>query len=196
MSAARKKKKGQPVLGVDKPVSGPRSTLVSSWPGLFVRELTVVLALSALLLLLALLVEAPLGPLASPTEPDNPEKAPWYFVGVQEMVSYSASSGVLLFPAALVVALLLIPMVERRGSRTGLWFADSGAALALLAALAGAGTSALGLWLWETGRLSQSGLDPALLLLVTAVVLASLALWRRRSLHAAGVALVVSCLAG
>ncbi|MFH1808298.1 MAG: hypothetical protein ABIJ09_06130 [Pseudomonadota bacterium] len=167
--------------GKEAPVRG----LVESWPSLVVREATLVVAALALLTFLALLFDAPLADLATPAQPDNPEKAPWYFVGMQEMVSYSATSGVLLFPGALLVALLLLPMLERRGSRTGRWFADSGGVSFGLALLLGLASSSLGLLAWEQDLTRPGVLDPALLTVLTGLVASGAVGLLQRRWHAA-----------
>src|SRR6516225_8481390 len=73
-------------LAVEK---GPEDT-VSTWPHLMIRELLVFLVLNAPL-------EEPANALHSP----NPAKAPWYFVGIQELVSYSALLGGIVVPTLL-----------------------------------------------------------------------------------------------
>jgi quinol-cytochrome oxidoreductase complex cytochrome b subunit len=165
------------------------SRLLDAWPHLVLREATVAVVVTALVLALALLVEAPLAGLAAPALPDNPEKAPWYFVGMQEMVSYSAWSGAVLFPLALAVGLLLLPLIDRRGQRTGRWFADVGWPIALCSLLAGALTAATGLTWWESGAVRPVALNPAALTLLAALVAAGLGYAVRRRWCASGIAL-------
>ena len=55
----------------------------------------------AVILFAALLADAPLLEQANPAFPENPAKSPWYFLGIQELVSYSAFAGGLLVPCAL-----------------------------------------------------------------------------------------------
>ncbi|MBN2359631.1 MAG: hypothetical protein JXR83_09250 [Deltaproteobacteria bacterium] len=164
--------------------------LVDAWPHLVLREATLAIALCALVIAIAFAVDAPLAGLASPTQPDNPEKAPWYFVGMQEMVSYSARSGAVLFPLALVAGLLLLPLIDRRGERTGRWFADSGWPIALVSALVGAAVAGLGLALWESAAIGARVLDPATLVLIAGALAAAAGLAVRRRWSAGGVALV------
>ena len=57
------------------------------------------------MLLLAIFWNAPLEEIANPVHPPNPAKAPWYFLGLQELVSYSAFWGGVVVPALLVTAL-------------------------------------------------------------------------------------------
>ena len=66
---------------------------------------------------------APLEEIADPTRTPNPAKAPWYFLGLQELVHYSALVGGVLVPTLLVVALLALPYVDRSPAGAGRWFA-------------------------------------------------------------------------
>jgi hypothetical protein len=54
--------------------------------------------------------------------PENPAKAPWYFLGLQELVSYSAFMGGIGIPAIVMVGLALIPYLDREERGTGEWF--------------------------------------------------------------------------
>lgn len=94
---------------------------VSAWPHLVLREAIVVLVVVAAVLLFALVVDSPLGPPADTSRPDNPEKAPWYFLGVQEMVSYSATLGGVVYPLAMLLILLMLPYVDRQRDGIGYW---------------------------------------------------------------------------
>jgi len=98
------------------PATGP------AWPHLVQREIAVALFVTFLFCLAALLFAAPLGAPPDLRTPSNPEKAPWYFLGVQEMVSYSAPVGGFLFPLALLLLLALLPLLEREDDAVGLWF--------------------------------------------------------------------------
>ena len=71
----------------------------------------------------SLLVMAPLEEMADPTRTPNPAKAPWYFLGLQELVHYSAFVGGVLIPTLLVVALVALPYVDRHPRGGGRWFA-------------------------------------------------------------------------
>ena len=66
--------------------------------------------------------DAPLEGPADATHPPNPAKAPWYFLGLQEMVSYSAFWGGVGIPTILVLLGLIAPYLERRKGGEGVWF--------------------------------------------------------------------------
>ena len=106
-----------PQVGVDP------EDLVSSWPHLLFRELLVFLAVLALVLSLAVFWDAPLEQFANPIHPPNPAKAPWYFLGLQELVSYSAFWGGVVVPGLLVALLALLPFFDRGRAGVGRWFA-------------------------------------------------------------------------
>jgi quinol-cytochrome oxidoreductase complex cytochrome b subunit len=68
-------------------------------------------------------LEAPLEELANAIHPPNPAKAPWYFLGLQELVSHSAFWGGVVVPTVLVMALVLLPYLDRNRRGVGEWFA-------------------------------------------------------------------------
>ena len=100
---------------------GPEDT-VQSWPHLMARELLLFLLVFAGVLAVSLLFNAPLEEAANPLHSTNPAKAPWYFVGIQELVSYSAFLGGIVAPAVMVLSLLLLPYLDRNPKGTGVWF--------------------------------------------------------------------------
>ncbi len=89
------------------------------WPDLPFMELMCVLAVSIGLIIWSLWLDAPLGEIATPSRTENPAKAPWYFVGLQELLVYFDPwyAGVLL-PTVIIVGLMAIPYldVNPRGS--------------------------------------------------------------------------------
>jgi hypothetical protein len=99
------------VQGDERPaVDATEEPMVMTMPNLVVRELIAFLALSLFLVVLALVANAPLEEIADPSRTPNPAKAPWYFLGLQELLHYYPPlvSGVLL-PGLLIVALVVIP---------------------------------------------------------------------------------------
>jgi quinol-cytochrome oxidoreductase complex cytochrome b subunit len=96
---------------------------VFSWPHLVFRELLLFLLVTAMVLFLSIFWNAPLEELANAIHPPNPAKAPWYFLGLQELVSYSAFWGGVVVPGLLVTALVLLPYIDRQPKGVGRWFA-------------------------------------------------------------------------
>ncbi|MFO0932678.1 MAG: menaquinol oxidoreductase [Planctomycetota bacterium] len=95
---------------------------VPSWPSALARELLLLTFTLLLLSVAAILWDAPLEGIADPSHPPNPAKAPWYFLGLQEMVSYDAFWGGIGIPGLLVGLALLAPYLERRSGGEGTWF--------------------------------------------------------------------------
>ena len=110
------------VRGSFNKVGNTPDNTVFSWPHLFVAELFCFALAVLVVLVAALLVNAPLEAPADPTHPPNPSKAPWYFLGLQEMVSYSAFWGGVGIPTLFVVGLLLLPYLDRSQKGVGVWF--------------------------------------------------------------------------
>ena len=96
---------------------------VFSWPHLFRAELFVLVVTVSVILILSLAFNAPLEEPVNALHPPNPAKAPWYFLGLQEMVSYSAFWGGIGVPGIFVLLLLLTPYVDRDPKGVGRWFA-------------------------------------------------------------------------
>jgi cytochrome b/b6/petD-like protein len=86
---------------------------VFSWPDLVYIELICLVLVSALLIVWSILLKAPLEEPANPTNSPNPAKAPWYFLGLQEMLVYFDPwlAGVVL-PGLIIVGLMAIPYID------------------------------------------------------------------------------------
>jgi hypothetical protein len=104
---------------------GPEKT-VMSWPHLFNSELAVFALVFAIILVLGLVFNAPLKELANPSVPENPAKAPWNFLAMQEIISYSAFCGGMMIPGIVVMFLMSIPYLDREKGQSGRWFAGNG----------------------------------------------------------------------
>jgi quinol-cytochrome oxidoreductase complex cytochrome b subunit len=104
---------------------GPENT-VPSMPHLFYAELAVLMLTLFVCMALALVSDAPLKELANPLVPENPAKAPWYFLGLQELVAFSAFMGGIGIPTIVLVGLGLIPYLDREHAGTGVWFGGPG----------------------------------------------------------------------
>jgi len=96
---------------------------VFSWPNLFLAELFVFVLTVAGVLVVALLFGAPLEEPVNIMHPPNPAKAPWYFLGLQELVSYSAFWGGIGIPGIMVGLLIVVPYLDRTTHGGGKWFA-------------------------------------------------------------------------
>ncbi len=112
---------GRRVLGLvpGKPVAGERKDpaaddMVMVWPHLLVRHAVAAIAVLLVILVVAIFFDAPLGSVANPTVTPNPEKAPWYFAGLQELLAHfhPLVAGVLV-PGAILIGLVALPYIDR-----------------------------------------------------------------------------------
>ena len=87
---------------------------VHTWPYLVRLEMLVGTIVMALITIWSIVVDAPLEEPANPTKTPNPSKAPWYFLGLQELLAYflPTVAGVLV-PTFVLVGAALIPYVDR-----------------------------------------------------------------------------------
>ncbi|MBT3981338.1 MAG: cytochrome C [Bacteriovoracaceae bacterium] len=93
---------------------------VWSWPNLVYNELFVIIAGTIFLIVWAIIFKAPLEEPANPTWAPNPAKAPWYFLGLQEMLVYFDPwmAGVVL-PVFIIIGLVAIPYIDTNPKGNG-----------------------------------------------------------------------------
>ena len=103
----RRVSEGRPLIEQEK------DDRVLVWPDLVYIELICLVLASAALIIWAVLLPAPLESPANPAGPPNPSKAPWYFLGLQEMLVYYDPwmAGVLL-PGMIVTGLIAMPYID------------------------------------------------------------------------------------
>jgi hypothetical protein len=90
---------------------------VNVFPHLLIEEFVSLLIMSVALIVFSTFVQAPLRELANPNLTPNPSKAPWYFLGLQELLRYfhPQIAGVII-PTLILVGLAAIPYVDRNPS--------------------------------------------------------------------------------
>ncbi len=90
------------------------------WPDLVYTELIAMVICTVVLMVWAVVLRAPLEPPANPSVAPNPSKAPWYFLGLQELLVYFDPwiAGVLL-PGLIVVGLMALPYMDRNPRGNG-----------------------------------------------------------------------------
>ncbi len=90
---------------------------VNVWPHLLIEEFVAMLILTAGLLVFSTFLMAPLRQLANPNLTPNPSKAPWYFLGLQELLRYfhPMVAGIVI-PTFILVVLAAVPYVDRNPS--------------------------------------------------------------------------------
>jgi len=91
---------------------------INVWPHLLIEEFVAMLIVLAALTIFSTFVNAPLRELANPNLTPNPSKAPWYFLGLQELLRYfhPMVAGVLFAPTLVLLALAVAPYVDRNPS--------------------------------------------------------------------------------
>ncbi len=90
---------------------------VHTWPHLLAAEFVAALACTAFLLIFSIFVNAPLLQLANPNRTPNPSKAPWYFLGLQELLTmfHPMVAGVTI-PGMGIFVLILAPFIDKNPS--------------------------------------------------------------------------------
>lgn len=130
--SARSYKLVEIVKGNEPKVNEEVDQMMFAWPKLIVRELIVLVGVVAFLSLISVLFDAPLEGPADPNHPTNPSKAPWYFLGLQELVSYHGFIGGIVIPGILAGGVMVLPYIEMffetfvktcRTNIPGVWFA-------------------------------------------------------------------------
>jgi hypothetical protein len=91
----------------------PVDDKIHTWPHLVRAEFLMALFVIVALTLWSITIDAPLEEPANPTRTPNPSKAPWYFLGLQEMLVYFDPwhAGVVL-PSLIIVGLMVIPFID------------------------------------------------------------------------------------
>lgn len=99
-------------------VEKPLEDSVFVWPHLLVREFFAATIVMVMVTLLSLVIDAPLQTPADPNTTPNPAKAPWYFLGLQELLHYfQPNSAGVMIPGMTLLALIVLPYVDRNPSR-------------------------------------------------------------------------------
>ena len=87
---------------------------VLTWPHLLRIEFLMASLMSAVLIITAVIISAPLEEMANPVNTPHIAKAPWYFLGLQEMLSYFNATVVgILFPPLYFIGLMTIAYIDR-----------------------------------------------------------------------------------
>ncbi|HET9406268.1 MAG TPA: hypothetical protein VFO39_03460 [Candidatus Sulfotelmatobacter sp.] len=98
---------------------------IQTFPEVLFRAVVAIEVLAVLLVWISLIFNAPLEGLADPSHTPNPAKAPWYFLGLQEMLHYfpPVVAGVLV-PGLVVMALIVIPYFNINVEADGFFLKD------------------------------------------------------------------------
>jgi menaquinol-cytochrome c reductase cytochrome b/c subunit len=101
---------------------GPDDT-VFAFPVVALLEILLTLGLGAVLLLMSISRNAPLEDFANPNTTTDPAKAPWYFMGLQEMLEHGHPTLMaVIFPSIMVLFVIAIPYLDNSRRGSGRWF--------------------------------------------------------------------------
>jgi hypothetical protein len=102
------------------PIEKAEADRVWVWPDLVYTELISLIACSVILIVWSIFLKAPLEQPANPANTPNPSKAPWYFLGLQEMLVYFDPwlAGVVL-PSLIIAGLICIPYIDKNPKGNG-----------------------------------------------------------------------------
>jgi quinol-cytochrome oxidoreductase complex cytochrome b subunit len=117
--------------------SEEKGGFVPTIPNLVLREGVVALVLIAFVLIYAILFNAPLEEQANPGMSPNPAKAPWYFLGVQELLlHFHPLFAVFVIPVLASILCTLLPYFKYESPMPGVWFySEKGRRMGVVAAL-------------------------------------------------------------
>src|SRR5579859_3834471 len=101
---------------------GPDDT-VFAFPVVLLLEVILLLGVTLIIFLFSLIKQAPLEAIANPLVTTDPAKAPWYFMGLQELLEHMhpTLAGVII-PTVLVLFLLALPYIDHSRAHAGVWF--------------------------------------------------------------------------
>ena len=104
---------------------GPDDT-VFSFPVVLLWEAVLLLGVTLAIFLFSLIKQAPLEEIANPLITTDPAKAPWYFIGLQELLEHMhpTLAGVII-PTLLVLFLLVLPYIDHSRANVGVWFSSA-----------------------------------------------------------------------
>ena len=151
-------------------------------PNLVLRELVVALVLIAFIMVFSIIFNAPLGDKANPGLSPNPAKAPWYFLGGQELLlHFHPLFAVFIIPIFVIGFLILLPYLKYDSDMTGFWFiSQKGRRMAMVSAVSAVIATPIGIiadeffidftaWLPGLPAVISNGLLPAII--VAAIVI-------------------------
>lgn len=128
-------------------VIGDADPLLMTYPHLLIREAITFMVLVIALVAVALVWDAPLEQLANPLLTPNPAKAPWYFLGLQELLHYFPPmvAGIII-PTLVVIALVVVPYFNVNIQGAPFWSKNPKRTLAIFLSVVGGLSLLLGLF--------------------------------------------------
>jgi menaquinol-cytochrome c reductase cytochrome b/c subunit len=103
---------------------GPDNT-VFAFPVVAILEVLITLGVIAFLVGFSMLVNAPLEEIANPNTTTDPAKAPWYLMGLQEMLEHGHPTLMaIMMPTLMVIFVMAIPYIDNVRAGAGVWFSS------------------------------------------------------------------------
>jgi hypothetical protein len=110
-----------PAMSID---HGPEDTLFA-FPIVALLEILLTLGVTLILLLMSIGINAPLEEIANPNQTTDPAKAPWYFMGLQEMLEHGHPTLMaVILPTLMVLFVMAIPYIDNNSQGAGRWFTN------------------------------------------------------------------------
>src|SRR5712692_6705783 len=92
--------------------------MIVSFPEFVFKEFIAAVAMTVFLIIVSIWLQAPLLGQANPGMTPNPSKAPWYFLGLQELLArFPPVMAGVAFPTFVIVLMILVPFLDRNPSR-------------------------------------------------------------------------------
>lgn len=158
--------------------------MVPSDPDLVLKELVTGLVLLAFICIISVFFNAPLQDRADPAFSPNPAKAPWYFMGIQELLMhFHPFFSAILIPSLFLVGLMWLPFIKYDRKYEGVWFFnEKGIKLAIMAAVIATLSVTVGVlineyvidfdvWIIAVPLIIASGLIPFTIVMILLVTL-------------------------
>ena len=107
------------------PAADPDDDTLPAFPVVLLWGMVLALGVVLAILVFSLIKQAPLEEIANPLVTTDPAKAPWYFVGLQELFDHMhpTLAGVII-PGLLVTSLIALPYLDHSRAQAGVWFSS------------------------------------------------------------------------
>lgn len=120
LAGARAVQNDRRLRGGSPPAEKEYDEKILVWPDLVYIELICMILVTVLLVVWSITLKAPLEQPANPAVTPNPSKAPWYFLGLQELLIYSDAWNVgVVVPCLIILGLMAIPYLDRNPQGSG-----------------------------------------------------------------------------
>lgn len=140
---------------ISRPQTRARDEEVLVWPDLVFVEFIAMMVFTIALFVLSFAINAPLLDEANAAVTNNPAKAPWYLLNLQELLLHmdAALAGIVV-PTAWLIILIAFPFFDQNNEGQGRWFADEKSVRNTILSFTVASVGTLSLIIWNSGKLA------------------------------------------